>query len=185
MGRGAAVSVGKRRRFEVLKRDGFRCHYCGATACGAALEVDHVVPKSKGGTDDPANLITACYNCNRGKSNVRLDERQIPEGAGDPKRLKEHAEQIRAYLAAQLEVDNARAEVRDYFVRHWCEYVDRDGCPTVLVAALPGLTARYPFNWLIESADAVGSRTDLRTLTSKAKYFYGCLRRRREGDRHA
>jgi 5-methylcytosine-specific restriction endonuclease McrA len=37
------------------------------------LEVDHVVPRSRGGTDDPDNLITSCQDCNRGKAGVPLD----------------------------------------------------------------------------------------------------------------
>lgn len=54
------------RRFEVLKRDQFTCQYCGKSGC--KLEVDHVVPVSKGGADTIENLRTACFDCNRGKS---------------------------------------------------------------------------------------------------------------------
>ena len=54
------MSVSTRTRFEVLKRDGFRCRYCGLTAMATELHVDHVVPASKGGTDDPVNLVAAC-----------------------------------------------------------------------------------------------------------------------------
>lgn len=62
-------------RFEVLKRDGFKCSYCGATPkAGAVLQVDHVKPKAAGGTDDPANLTTSCKDCNVGKAARKLDE---------------------------------------------------------------------------------------------------------------
>lgn len=62
------MSISKRRRFRILKRDGFRCRYCGSAAAdGAELEVDHVHPRSRGGGDDPRNLVTACRQCNRGK----------------------------------------------------------------------------------------------------------------------
>ena len=55
-------------RFEVLRSNGYRCQLCGATAGdGARLEVDHKVPVAKGGTDDPENLWTLCFGCNRGK----------------------------------------------------------------------------------------------------------------------
>lgn len=65
-------------RFEILKRDGFRCSYCGATAkAGARLQVDHVKPKAAGGTDDPKNLTTACGDCNAGKAARKLSERLI------------------------------------------------------------------------------------------------------------
>ena len=59
-------------RFEVFKRDSFTCQYCGAMPPKTPLEVDHIHPISKGGTNDKMNLVTACFDCNRGKSNVTL-----------------------------------------------------------------------------------------------------------------
>ena len=57
-------------RYEILKRDLGRCQVCGATAKqGAQLEVDHVIPKSKGGKSEASNLWTLCFACNRGKGN--------------------------------------------------------------------------------------------------------------------
>ena len=55
-------------RFIVLKRDDYRCQICGRDAQdGIKLEVDHKTPVAKGGTDDPLNLWTLCFDCNRGK----------------------------------------------------------------------------------------------------------------------
>jgi len=55
-------------RWEVLKRDKFRCVYCGAKASdGIKLEVDHVIPRSAGGENSLSNLVTACERCNRAK----------------------------------------------------------------------------------------------------------------------
>lgn len=55
-------------RYNILQRDGFRCQICGASADqGAKLEVDHIIPVSKGGLTIPQNLRTLCENCNRGK----------------------------------------------------------------------------------------------------------------------
>ena len=57
-------------RYLVLKRDGERCVKCGAstkTCPGVTLEVDHIVPASKGGSDDLDNLQTLCSSCNQGK----------------------------------------------------------------------------------------------------------------------
>lgn len=51
----------KRLRFEVFKRDGFTCQYCGRTPPGVVLEVDHILPSSKGGQTTTANLLTACH----------------------------------------------------------------------------------------------------------------------------
>ena len=55
-------------RYNVLRRDGFRCRICGATANdGVKLEVDHIIPVSKGGKSTYDNLQTLCERCNRGK----------------------------------------------------------------------------------------------------------------------
>ena len=54
-------------RYEVLKRDRFKCRYCGAKGKYVKLEVDHIIPVSRGGTDDIDNLRTSCFKCNRGK----------------------------------------------------------------------------------------------------------------------
>ena len=57
-------------RYDVLRRDGFKCTICGATqAEGAKLHVDHIIPVSKGGKTELRNLRTLCDLCNLGKSN--------------------------------------------------------------------------------------------------------------------
>lgn len=56
-------------RYEVLKRDGFKCKYCGAKAGDIELQIDHIIPVSKGGKSDIDNLQTLCIKCNLGKSN--------------------------------------------------------------------------------------------------------------------
>ena len=57
-------------RFGVLQRDGFRCRYCGrpGSAPGVVLHVDHVVSLAAGGASTEDNLLTACEECNLGKS---------------------------------------------------------------------------------------------------------------------
>ncbi len=55
-------------RYDVLRRDGFRCVLCGSSANdGVKLEVDHIFPVSKGGKTELSNLRTLCDRCNRGK----------------------------------------------------------------------------------------------------------------------
>lgn len=65
-----ALTVGPRLRYEVLQRDKFTCRYCGAFAPVVVLHVDHVVPRKHGGQDKAANLVTACQDCNLGKSAI-------------------------------------------------------------------------------------------------------------------
>ena len=61
-------------RFEVFKRDKFTCQYCGASAPDVILQVDHIKPVSKGGTNDIMNVVTACRDCNSGKTNRELSD---------------------------------------------------------------------------------------------------------------
>ncbi len=60
--------LSKKMRFDVFKRDGFQCQYCGATPPSVVLEVDHIHPVSKGGKNRVDNLLTSCFECNRGKA---------------------------------------------------------------------------------------------------------------------
>jgi len=55
----------------VLARDTWKCLSCGRSARedGVLLEVDHIIPRSKGGSNDMSNLQTLCKKCNIGKSN--------------------------------------------------------------------------------------------------------------------
>ena len=55
-------------RHKVFVRDNYRCVECGATNKETTLEIDHIIPVSKGGTNDISNLQTLCRECNRAKS---------------------------------------------------------------------------------------------------------------------
>ena len=68
-------------RYEVLKRAGFRCELCGISADERAIEVDHILPRKHGGTDERTNLQALCFKCNANKG-ARDDEdlRKIREG---------------------------------------------------------------------------------------------------------
>jgi len=61
-------------RFRILKRDNFSCRYCGRRPPEVVLHIDHLVPVSRGGTNEPGNLITACSLCNLGKADKVLGE---------------------------------------------------------------------------------------------------------------
>ena len=50
----------KDQRLRVLKRDGYICAYCGEEA----NQVDHVIPRSKGGGHELDNLVACCSKCN-------------------------------------------------------------------------------------------------------------------------
>lgn len=67
------MSISKRLRFEVFRRDGYACVYCGRRAPSVILEADHKVPRCRGGPDTLENLAAACWDCNRGKGPIDPD----------------------------------------------------------------------------------------------------------------
>ena len=100
--------LGKRVRFEVFKRDGFLCVYCGAHPPAVLLEVDHVIPVAGGGGDEIDNLVTSCQPCNAGKSAVPLSV--------VPKSMEEKAAEVKereAQLMAYSEIFEARRQRLD------------------------------------------------------------------------
>lgn len=67
----------KKTRFEVFLRDNFTCKYCGRKAPDVVLSIDHIHPKSKGGTNETKNLVTACVDCNREKGDMVLTQNVV------------------------------------------------------------------------------------------------------------
>ena len=59
-------------RWKVLERDKHTCQYCGKPSPLVRLEVDHIVAVVNGGTSAESNLITACWECNAGKSSLNM-----------------------------------------------------------------------------------------------------------------
>lgn len=62
--------IGWRLRYLVLRRDKFSCRACGASpaiSAGVILNIDHIIPWSKGGTTEEGNLQALCEQCNIGK----------------------------------------------------------------------------------------------------------------------
>lgn len=110
------MALTKRLRFEIFRRDNHMCRYCGATAPEAKLTVDHVTPTALGGGDEPSNLVTACSDCNSGKSATSPDAPLVADVAKDALRwsaaIKAAAEITRADQAAAVKYRNA-------FKRRW------------------------------------------------------------------
>ena len=72
-------------RYNVLKESGGRCALCGATMKERPLDVDHIIPRSRGGKTVTENLQVLCSKCNRSKSNKdTTDFRPGPDPETDP-----------------------------------------------------------------------------------------------------
>lgn len=97
-------AISKETRAFVIDRNGFTCQMCGAVAGEphpydtdrkTRLHIGHIIDKSQGGTDEPANLRAICSVCNEGASNLTLER---------PSSAKLLVQVRRATGAAQLDV---------------------------------------------------------------------------------
>lgn len=69
-------------KIRVMKRDRFRCSYCGNPGTDFELEIDHIIPVAKGGSHHISNLTTACMVCNREKSDKAAPSFAPPQVSG-------------------------------------------------------------------------------------------------------
>jgi hypothetical protein len=88
--------ISKKLRFDVFKRDGFKCMYCGAHPPSVLLHVDHINPVAAGGKNSIDNLITACEPCNLGKG-ARLLSAVPMDLSEKAAAVKEREAQIKGY----------------------------------------------------------------------------------------
>lgn len=172
-----ALSV--RTRFEVFKRDEFTCGYCGRKSPEVVLEVDHIIPVAAGGQDDPINLLTSCWDCNRGKSAVPLNAVMTGEDPHDKAiALLERERQLEEYNHV-LEGQRARREMETWeLVRYWKSeqgYTDEEELTT---------TSRQDYRWLFSALEwcpkeVIRRFMDLalsRNMTRNFKYVAACAR---------
>lgn len=75
-GKRKRCGISSKTRWEIFRRDGFKCIYCGSVD---ELVIDHVDPFAHGGSDSKDNFATACRKCNAGKR----DQRLVPPLAAD------------------------------------------------------------------------------------------------------
>jgi hypothetical protein len=167
-------AISKRLRFEIFKRDGFTCVYCGSPPTGGVLHLDHVIPVSEGGLSSADNLVTACPSCNLGKSDVPLERQVLPQF--DPEVAREHAEQLKAWLAAQRVITKAQKDVHQELVNYWCESMGTERCARNVPQRLSKLTTEFPLPRIVEALQIVGAKRGLYNDSARLRYMYGILR---------
>lgn len=120
------ISLSKKIRFEIFKRDRFQCQYCGAHPPSVILEVDHINPVALGGENDQDNLVTACFACNRGKSAISLTV--VPQSLAEKAlAVSEREEQLRGYHEI-LEAKRERVENETWLVLEAMNVDRTEGC---------------------------------------------------------
>lgn len=98
------------KRAYLFEREKGCCVYCGRKG---KMEVEHVVPRSRGGTDSLNNLVLSCHNCNQAKGSLKLAEflkgkpsvlRRVKAHLGANYRDAAHTNSIRLYVMRKLSV---------------------------------------------------------------------------------
>ena len=175
------MSVNKRQRFEIFKRDSFTCQYCGRRPPDVVLECDHVLPVAEGGGDERTNLVTACFDCNRGKACGLLTDKP-PALAEEMKREREREEQLSYY---NRWLKKKRQRIKKDLSAVSAEFVDAVGEDPSKYTMTPDMMerARYfitmlPAEEVKEAAFLTGTRLRERSNQAQIKYFCGiCWRK--------
>lgn len=171
--------ISKKTRFDVFKRDGFKRAYCGATPTETiVLEVDHIHPVAEGGTNDIDNLVTACWDCNRGKGAGLLSS--VPQSLEEKAALTlEREAQIRAYYdileAKKQRKDEELWSIADVYMQR---YADEDILRTRL-ASIRTFLERLDYYEVLEAMEIATNK-----MYSKGpafKYFCGICWRKIKG----
>lgn len=116
--------LSKNMRYRVFKRDNFTCQYCGRSAPEVVLEVDHIVPLSKGGDNTLSNLVTSCRDCNRGKRDDSLkDDSLVMKRKLQEEELSIKREQTEMMVSFEKSVDELMdvqiKAINSYLEKYW------------------------------------------------------------------
>ncbi len=100
-------------RRNVAKRDHYTCQYCGAQPGAEGITIDHVVPRSQGGTSSWTNCVAACETCNAKKSD------RTPDRAGMKLRRRPFRPEWKPFYAAQGAGVESWSQVSRTHDRRW------------------------------------------------------------------
>lgn len=176
-------SISKKLRFELFKRDSFSCQYCGSTPPNSILEIDHINPISLGGDNSIDNLITSCFDCNRGKSNNELGD--VPETLKQKAiEIKEREEQIKGYnkiIKSKIE----RIESESWKIVESLECSNKiESYSKKRLSSIKLFLQKLNYYDVLESADITSSKFG--NITSGAfSYFCGICWKKIRGDDNA
>lgn len=159
--------LSQKTRFEVFKRDGFTCAYCGSHPPDVVLEVDHIVPVAEGGADDIDNLTTSCFSCNRGKGAGLLTS--VPMSLSEKAKLTAEREaQLKGYNAILM---GARQRLEDETWEVFIYWRDQREVPHAKFNSVKKFIEKLGLPEVLDSVDIAMSKG--RYLEAEWKYFCG------------
>ena len=151
-------AISQKLRFEIFKRDSFKCQYCGASAPEVILHVDHMKPVVKNGTNDMTNLITSCEGCNFGKGKRTLnDTTAIEKQKAQLDELNERRSQLEMMMKWREGLSSIEETKFKYALEKW-SYLAHPFSPTESgEKILKIIIKKYPLETVL---DAIETSTD-------------------------
>lgn len=165
------MPISKSLRFEVLRRDGFACHYCGRKPPEVELTIDHITPSALGGKDAPDNLRTACVDCNAGKGSTPPDAQLVEQVAHD-------AERWAAAIVRAGQEMVAADDQGQWFIDLWISVEEADWLPLDAKQRVARLMDRGLPRAVIEDMFWVAMQARHVRDRNRYAYFNGCCNRR-------
>lgn len=168
-------------RFDIFKRDAFTCQYCGATPPNSVLELDHINPVCLGGNDESVNLITSCFDCNRGKGGRPLTDIPPPYSTRTEK-IEEANRQAGAYRAAialAVHIDDEFA-LSVHEIIFACIYFQRPKSMDAELRSIKGFMQRLDNQEIVNAATLAAARKAKRA--DRFKYFCGICWKKIRGE---
>jgi hypothetical protein len=132
------------------------------------LEVDHIEPVSKGGTNDLLNLITSCRSCNRGKKDIKVsDTDALDKQREQMEELERRREQIRMMLKWRKSLDDLDNEISESIIKYIESKISGFKLSDQARANINNLSKKFSFKEILDAVDTSAQKH----LT----YFHGEL----------
>lgn len=172
------MAVKKKDRFEIFKRDEFRCVYCNRQPPEVTLVIEHVTPKAKGGQDVFDNYCTSCVECNQGKG-ARLLTALPPSATDRMIVLQERLEEIEAFRAQAEMAQRLKAAteaLREELRVYWCTSFEVSDCSSQIISMMLNRLKWIPLTQMCELIDCCAAKTAHTWEKKQSKYMAGILR---------
>lgn len=173
-------AISTKTRFEIFKRDGFVCQYCGSHPPQVVLHVDHILAVAKGGTSEMDNLVTACDLCNMGKGarDLSVCPQSLKEKAA---LLSEKEGQLLGYQQL-LEAKRERLESEIWNIGRALYLVQKNRMDHEYFQSIKRFIERLGVHEVMDAAE-IALAKKIRYNQYRFKYFCGvCWGKIRDGD---
>lgn len=172
------INLSKGKRFDIFRRDGFTCQYCGEQPPNVVLHVDHIMPVSRGGANDDMNLITSCADCNIGKGAKILTNPQKPDADLEWLEIQQEVAELNRYQQALQEKRFILDSIVESLQAVWQDYVNVDWVPASEL--LRRLITQYNAELVEKALTTVATKVAGGYLPSHGsawvKYLYGTIK---------